>query len=167
MEPLSLIFFRHAKSDWHADYGADDSRRPLSRRGRRASRAMGRFLTKAGQVPVLAVTSPAVRARSTLELAMRAGDWDCSVQVRSRLYGGAADLLEEIRGMPNEARAVLFVGHEPACSTVAELLTGASEIGLPTAAMLRLDLKVDQWREIELRCAQISWLVLPRLLRPA
>jgi phosphohistidine phosphatase SixA len=43
------------------------------------------------------------------------------------------------------ARNVVLVGHEPAWSTGAQLLTGAARIGLPTAAMLRLDFDAERW----------------------
>lgn len=163
MEPLSLILFRHAKSDWHSDYGLDDHDRPLSRRGRRDARTMGRFLANARQVPELAMTSPAVRARSTLELAVAAGGWSCQVQVDAGLYGEAPDLLSEVRSAPSEVRSLVLVGHEPAWSTGAQLLTGAARIRLPTAAMLRLEFEADSWGDIEPATATIAWLVVPRL----
>lgn len=163
MEPLSLIMFRHAKSDWRAEYGQDDRQRPLSRRGCRAARTMGQFLANAGQVPRVAMTSPAVRAQRTLELAIGAGGWGCEVQVRPGLYGEAVDLLAEIHAAPKEARTLMLVGHEPAWSSGAQLLTGAAQIRLPTASMLRLEFDADHWRDIQPATATITWLMVPRL----
>ena len=37
----TLLFFRHGKSNWDADYDVDHNR-PLAKRGRKAARAMGR-----------------------------------------------------------------------------------------------------------------------------
>jgi phosphohistidine phosphatase len=161
---LSLILFRHAKSDWGADSTGDDSLRPLSERGRRAARTMGRFLTSARQVPDLAMTSPAVRAEQTLRLAMEAGAWECPVRVRPALYGEVGDLMGEIRNVPVDTRSLLLVGHEPTWSAAARLLTGAGQIRFPTAAMLRLDFELDRWCEIDAGIARIDWLVVPRLL---
>lgn len=161
--PLSLILFRHAKSDWHAD-GDDDALRPLSTRGRRAARTMGRFLARAGQVPDLALTSPVVRAERTLRLATRAGRWDCPVDVRPALYGEAAEVLAEVRSVPDAVRSLLLIGHEPTWSATAQLLTGATEIRLPTASMLRVALPAERWADIEVGTARIDWLVVPRLL---
>ena len=125
---------------------------------------MGRFLADVRQLPDLAMTSPAVRARQTLELAMLAGRWQCSIDVRDGLYGDAAKLLEEIRAEPSPARALLLVGHEPALSMVAQLLTGAAQIRLPTATMLRLEFDARRWRDVEPAAARIMWIVPPRLL---
>lgn len=158
-----MVLFRHGKSDWHTDYGPDDHDRPLSRRGRRAAEVMGRFLAGVGQVPDLAVTSPAVRARRTLELAVAAGGWTCQVQQQPRLYDQAVDLLSEVRSAPDEVRSVMLVGHEPAWSAGAQLLTGAKRIRLPTAAMLRLEVEAESWGDLKPAMATILWLMVPRL----
>lgn len=105
-----LIMFRHAKSDWHADYGDDDRLRPLSRPGRRAAQTMGRFLDSVGQLPDRAIVSPATRARQTLELAMRAGSWDCPVQESHALYGEVEDVFNAVRQQAADARVLLIVG---------------------------------------------------------
>ncbi|HMF03267.1 MAG TPA: phosphoglycerate mutase family protein, partial [Acidimicrobiia bacterium] len=76
----ALILFRHGKSDWDAADAGDDRARPLARRGRKAAERMGRFLARAGQVPDVAITSPALRAAETLRLAMEGGGWSCPVR---------------------------------------------------------------------------------------
>jgi phosphohistidine phosphatase len=161
----SLILFRHAKSDWNADYGGDDQMRPLSHRGRAASRTMGRFLANARQLPDTAMASPAVRAERTLALAMRAGGWDCPVRVKSELYEDASAFLRVVRIEPISTRTLLMVGHEPTLSEVTRLLTGGVEVQIPTAAMVRLDLEIEHWCDLSGVKARISWLVTPRLLR--
>ena len=168
LESLSLILFRHGKSDWQADYGDDDRRRPLSKRGRHAARAMGRFLADAGEVPTMALTSPAVRARDTLELAMEAGNWRCEVvAIVPALYGEVLDVMGAIVNAPNERGSLLLVGHQPTWSATAQLLTGGADIVLPTAAMLRLDFPAERWCDIQPGTAQLIWVVLPRLLPQA
>ena len=84
-----LVLLRHAKSDWDADYGADHDR-PLNDRGVRSAEAMGRFLAEVGQVPDTVISSTAVRARTTAELAIAAGGWNRSIRTDERIYGGSA-----------------------------------------------------------------------------
>lgn len=158
----SLILFRHGKSDWHAGQ-ADDLARPLSQRGRRGARTMGRFLGETGQVPDRALSSPAERARQTMAIAMQAGGWTCEVGIRDALYGGAAGLLEELRGQAPPAELLLAVGHEPAWSEAVELLIGGGRVKMPTAALARIDLEVGSWAELEPGCGELAWLVHPRL----
>ena len=68
----SIIFFRHGKSDWYADYDVDHNR-PLAKRGIKAAKKMGIFLSELGQLPDIAVSSTAIRAKTTVGLAM---DWN-------------------------------------------------------------------------------------------
>lgn len=82
----TLLVMRHAKSDWNADYGRDHDR-PLNQRGVRSARYMGQLLSEEGKVPDLVITSTAVRARSTAQLANDAGDWDAEIVLDSNLYG--------------------------------------------------------------------------------
>jgi phosphohistidine phosphatase len=160
-----LILLRHGKSDWDADYGGDDSARPLARRGRKAAQRMGRFLTRARQVPDAAVTSPALRAEDTLRLAMEEGGWTCPVRTAPALYGGGVSgLLAEVRREPVTTGVLLVVGHEPTWSEAVSAFIGGGEVRLPTGAMARVDFDVDGWDEVGPGTGVLVWSVVPRLL---
>lgn len=161
----ALIFFRHGKSDWDADLPDDDHVRPLARRGRKAAKAMGRFLARAGQVPDVAITSPAVRAADTLRLAMDAGGWTCPIRTASALYGGGVPgLLSEVRREPDSTALLLVAGHEPTWSEAVTELIGGGRIRVPTAALVRVNLDVDRWADIGPGTGELAWSVVPRLL---
>jgi phosphohistidine phosphatase len=160
----SLLMLRHAKSDWHIDYGGEDLQRPLARRGRKAATAVGRFLTLSGQVPNLALSSPALRARQTLTRALREARSECPIEVHKGLYGSVDDVLEVIARFGGEADVLLIVGHEPTWSSVASLLSGGSQFRLPTGSVLRLDFETSSWTELP-HTGRVQWLVTPRLLR--
>ena len=159
----SLILFRHGKSDWNAGE-ADDLVRPLSGRGRRSARTMGRFLADAGQLPDHVLSSPAERALETIRIAMEAGRWSCPVGIRNALYGGVAELLDELRGLPPEARVALIVGHEPTWSETLELLIGGGRVRMPTGALARVELDVARWEDLGPARGELTWLVHPKLL---
>jgi len=161
----ALILLRHGKSDWDAEDGGDDRARPLARRGRKAARRMGRFMARAGQVPDSAITSPAVRAADTLQLAMGGGGWSCPVRTAPSLYGGGVSgLLAEVRREPVGTDVLLAVGHEPTWSAALAALVGGGEVRFPTAALARVDLDVDRWDEVAPGTGVLAWLVVPRLL---
>ncbi|MFZ0995258.1 MAG: histidine phosphatase family protein [Candidatus Dormiibacterota bacterium] len=160
----SVILFRHGKSDWQADTARDDRKRPLSRRGQRAARTMGRLLALTGEIPDAAITSPAQRATETLRLAKEAGGWNCREQSSARLLGDPASVMEEIRGASSEAAVLLLVGHEPCLSQLAELLIGGGSLRLPTGALARIDLDVEAWIDVSGGVGQLVWLVAPRLV---
>ena len=70
----SVILFRHGKSDWNASYGIDHDR-PLNSRGIKAAKKMGQYLLEKDQVPDLIISSTAVRAKTTAQLAIESANW--------------------------------------------------------------------------------------------
>lgn len=163
---LTLILFRHAKSDWRSDNG-NDRERPLAQRGIRAARTMGGFLASSGQVPQLALTSPAVRARNTLELAKRQGNWSCPAETHKALYDNDADgIIKYLRGLEKLPKSLLITSHEPAMSElVSKLIGGSSRVRFPTAAMARIDLAINHWHELRADVGELRWLVPPKVFR--
>ena len=160
----NVIFFRHGKSDWDTEEQSDHER-PLKKRGVKASRKMGKYLKDTGFVPDVCITSSAQRARETLDVALEATHWDVPVQVTDELYeaspGGVLDVLHSIE---DAVENVLVVGHEPSLSMTIRLLTGGTAVRFPTAAMARIDLEVDSWREVNQGTGTLVWLVLPKTL---
>ena len=161
----TVFIFRHGKSDWNAAYSTDHER-PVAPRGRQAARLMGRFLRHSGQIPDLVITSSAVRARSTAELAAEAGEWPATLQIEPRLYGAhASTIFDLIRAQPESLESVMLVGHEPTCSACVGLLSGRSNVRFPTAAMARIDFDVDSWERIRAESGQLIWLLPPKILK--
>lgn len=157
-----LLLFRHAKSDW-ASAAESDHARPLAKRGVSTARAMGQILTAAGQVPDLVVTSSAVRAQTTVEIARTAGKWKCPVETTDALYDAdAASVLEEIRALPKSTTTVLLAGHEPTWSDLASFLIGGGNLRFPTAALARIDLAVPGWHAVTFGRGELVWLLQPR-----
>lgn len=166
--PVKRIYvLRHGKSDWDADYGSDHDR-PLKGRGVRAAQLMGRFLATADAVPDVVVSSSAVRALTTAQLAAEAGGWGCEVLVEPDLYGASRSrVLEEIHGLDPRFDSALLAGHEPTCSDVVGSLIGSAEIRFPTAALACIDFSLARWDAIELGRGRLVWLVTPKLLAAA
>lgn len=160
----ALLLMRHAKSDWSAGCTRDIDR-PLNRRGRKAAKRMGRFLSGADREPDLAITSPARRATETLRLAHRAGAWSCPTVTEVGFYGhGPPEVVQVLRtSIPAAAGVVLAIGHEPTWSTLLEILTGAS-VRFPTGAVARIELDVHDWSDLAGRTGHLAWLVPPRLI---
>jgi phosphohistidine phosphatase len=161
-----LIFFRHGKSDWQAPSRLDQDR-PLAPRGVVAAQAMGRLLTTLDAQPDHAITSPAVRAHSTLELAREAGRWSCTVAVSADLYeAGPEQVLGVIRGQGDRHQRILLVGHQPTWSDTISWLMGGGHVEVPTATLVCLDLQTSDWRQVAPGQAILLWLLPSKLLRP-
>ena len=159
------MLLRHAKSDWNADYVCDRER-PLNKRGVRSARAVGRFVANYGLVPDLVLTSPAVRAATTVDLAASTGEWNTDIVVVPELYGAdPADVLHLVRGVSGVER-LMVVGHEPTMSGFLGNMSG-SYVRVPTAALASLRLTYGRWAGIAWGTAELELFVRPRLLLKA
>ncbi len=160
----TLILFRHGKSDWDAPYASDHDR-PLAERGRNAAQLMGRLLAQIDQVPELAVSSSAVRARDTLQLAARAGGWTSMIRVDSALYATTAgEVLRWMHLLGRSPSTLLLAGHEPTWSDLAGQLVGDAMIRVPTGCMLRIDFACDDWQSVDFGSGELRWLIPPKLV---
>ena len=158
-----LQIMRHAKSDWTSGSDSDHDR-PLAQRGIRAAETVGRLLEKVGRVPDLVLTSTAVRAARTVELAAEAGDWGCPVERIAELYGieppGVVTLLTA-RDLPER---VMVVGHEPCWSALVALLIGGGRVRMPTAAVACLEFD-GKWTVLAPGRCRLLWLITPKLVK--
>ncbi len=160
----TIFLLRHGKSDWDADYGADHER-PLAKRGIKAAKAMGKWLRSIDQVPAFLVSSSAVRARTTLQLAKEAGQWGGDIHIVSDLYDASVyDYVAVARQTPEQFDSVILTGHEPTCSMTTSLLVGGAAVRFPTATMARIDLHIDSWQEVGERTGQLIWIVPARTI---
>lgn len=160
----TVLLLRHGKSDWEAERD-DDHDRPLSPRGVRAARLMGRYLADVGAVPDRVLTSSALRAMETVRLAAEAGEWDRPIDVTPELYEASSrEAVHLLRRADDSLERLLLVGHEPTWSTLVAQLTGGSHVRFPTAAVARIDFAVDRWDDVRPGRGVLIWLVPPRLL---
>ena len=118
----SLLLMRHGKSDWSADYDSDHDR-PLNQRGVRSARLMGRVLSARNLVPDVAVSSTANRARSTVQLAMEAGQWGTSLELDESLYSSGVKGVMGVAREHLDADRLMLVGHQPTWSMLVSELT--------------------------------------------
>jgi phosphohistidine phosphatase len=157
-----LLIMRHAKSDWNAG-ARRDHERPLNRRGRNAAALMGRLLTQIDEVPDLVVTSSAMRARTTAEIAAEAGGWRAPVQVSEELYDTTpGEAVGQIGATPDEVERLMLVGHQPTWGGLVHRLTGAT-VQMKTATVAVIDLYLGtSWDVDEPVIGEIVTVLQPR-----
>jgi phosphohistidine phosphatase len=117
------------------------------------------------QVPDGIVSSPAVRAYDTARGAADAGDWKCPIEKNDDLYDTSPmQILEIIRQLDDSRESILLAGHEPTWSDLAGALIGGASMRFPTAAIARIDLDIDSWKQAEFGNGTLVWFVIPKLL---
>ena len=157
----SIIIFRHGKSDWDAIYDRDHDR-PLSKRGHKASKKMGRYLNEIQQIPEIVISSSAIRAKNTAKLALEHGSWFSELAIETKIYGGTSEtLLNIIQSTEDKYRSICLVGHEPTCSSFISLCTYHSQ-RFKTASMAKINFKTNSWREIEFGKGILEWIKSPK-----
>lgn len=154
----TLLVMRHAKSDWDADYSRDHDR-PLNERGVKSARAMGETLAAEGLVPGLVITSTAVRARTTAELAAHAGNWDTEIELDPRLYGSGVDTAIEVAADAPDVDRLMLVGHQPTWSSLVSVLSG-QRVEMKTATVAVVEF--DAWPAVETPSGRLVAVYQPR-----
>jgi phosphohistidine phosphatase len=160
-----LYLLRHAKSSWK-DTSLPDHDRPLNGRGRRAAKAIARYMQEHGIEPELVLCSTARRARETLDRIEPAAG---TVHLEPDLYAASAHaLLARFRGVPDTVESVLLIGHNPGLQDLALDLArpgpAADELAAqyPTAALATLAFESSSWRNLDRGTAELVELVRPR-----
>lgn len=151
---------RHAKSDWDADYGSDHER-PLSVRGERSARLIGRMLPDIGLAPDHIISSTAVRARTTAEIASDTGGWASPMTFESSLYGTGPDQVIDVAARGPDVKKLMLVGHQPTWSMVLHRLTGA-RADMKTASVAAIDLMIEGWWDLPEMSGVLTALHHPR-----
>ena len=143
----TLLLMRHAKSSGDDD-GVSDHDRPLNTRGERSAPQMAAILVQHAVVPDLILSSTALRARTTASAVAEAFGWQPELRLRRELYlASPGQILEEIAGVSDEVGCLLVVGHNPGTEELVSDLAAMRE-AMPTAAIARFSLAVDDWAEV-------------------
>lgn len=163
----TLYVLRHAKSDWGE--AVPDFDRPLNQRGRKAAKAIGGEMKERGIIPDLVISSPAVRARETIERVLEAFGEEVGLTGDHRIYeASTATLMDVVRGAPEEVERLMIVGHNPGFHDLVIRLTEPSalreeaEQKFPTAALAEIRFDVVRWEEIAPGNGRLEDLIKPR-----
>ncbi len=159
----TLMLLRHAKSSWD-DVSLRDFERPLAPRGRKAAPRMAKALKESGILPDLIISSPAARARATIEIVIAAAALDITPQFEEGIYGAtSAELMAVVRHIPDTSACALLVGHNPGFENLVARLTGKDE-AMPTAALACIEFQIDRWEDVEDGAGRLKWLLTPKTL---
>jgi phosphohistidine phosphatase len=172
-----LMLLRHGKSDWPA--GVPDERRPLAERGRSASKTMAQHMIDCGLLPDHVLVSPAVRTLQTWEIVgtkLATATVVPEADMRPAIYeADAAQVLAEVRTVPEDKHSVLLVGHNPGLEDLTRLLCHGGDalalsrikVKFPTAALAVIDLGSSHWSEVGEGSGQLARFDTPRSITDA
>ncbi|MBG8555224.1 SixA phosphatase family protein [Hymenobacter guriensis] len=159
----TLYLMRHAKSSWSFE-DLSDHDRPLNDRGRDDVPAMGRALAERQIQLDLLVSSTAVRALSTAALVAKELQYPHEqIKVEERIYrADPLELLAVVRELPDEADAVLLIGHNNTITDFANLLSPSAIPEMPTAAVVCLKFDIGRWQNLDRTNAEYYFFDAPK-----
>ncbi len=164
----TVILLRHGKSSW-SDRTLADLDRPLTPRGKRASKRIAKYMRRNRIRPALILCSTSLRTRQTLEAIEPSLDQGCSVELVPELYAASErELLERLQAVPGSASSVMLIGHNPSLQQLALLLasqgTDLTKLGekFPTGALATLAVDSESWVALKPGDAELVDYVVPR-----
>ena len=154
-----LLLVRHA--DAEADGPEGDISRPLTAQGWADAAQAGLYLRASGLIPDFAVSSPARRARETLEAILRAlREVPSSCEFNDVLYSGDAEtLLEAVTHTSSAVKTLLMIGHNPGISQFARLLAKAGSSlpsHFPSPSIAVMELFCGDWSRAGAGCGTLD-----------
>lgn len=152
----TLYILRHGKADRPAGLFADQER-PLLPRGREEVAQMCHKLVKKGMNPEMILSSTAVRARQTAQVAAHELGHDPeTIQTAGLIYGAEAEELGLLlRHQDDRCSTLMLVGHNPGLEELAEMLAPDYSGHLPTGGIIILNLVIATWSEIKPGCGTL------------
>jgi phosphohistidine phosphatase len=155
---MDLYVLRHAKAERAAP---DDASRPLTQKGQRDARRLGRWMRDRELRLDLVATSSLVRAQETVSLVLQGAGTPPPVETWEELEpGGTVDGVLARLAVLDPDRAVLVVGHEPLLSALVSAAIGGGRIRLAKGALVKVG---EMAPEVG---GELDWLVTPAMITP-
>ena len=163
-----LLLLRHAKSSWD-DPRLSDHARPLNARGRRAAAAMAQVMRERRLSPDIVLVSSARRTLQTLEALAPFEDGPLVEPMDDLYLAPWQRLLDVLRNVPQTARSVLLIGHNPGVHELGLALLGQAEgadaerlaEGYPTGALAEFSI-ASPWQQLEAGGGKLVRFLAPR-----
>lgn len=147
-----LYIVRHGKSSW--DYSnVSDEDRPLAQRGINDAYKMADRLKASGARIDLIISSTANRALYTAVIFSKVLNLPTSaLMLEPALYMSyEEEIISVIKGAPNDTDSLMIFGHNPSFTQLANMFTSSYIDNIPTAGIVKLELDIDNWADINKR----------------
>ncbi|CAN8139477.1 histidine phosphatase family protein [Thiomicrorhabdus sp. 6S2-11] len=157
-----LLLVRHAKSDWR-EPEQQDIDRPLSEKGKKNAKKVGRWLRECNLMPDLILVSPAKRAQQTFKRICN--ECPCLSETVDALYMAELDDLKQVLASTEAHDRIMIIGHNPGLEKLYGFLHNdplVDDIHLfPTASIAHFILPED-WQNLEAGDGKLQQFIRPK-----
>lgn len=170
-----LILLRHSTAA-RAEPGESDQDRELTAEGRADAALVGAYLANHSFWPDYVLVSPAARTRDSWRQITAALRNAPEAVFDRRIYNASSQVLfNVIAETPDDARAILMLGHNPGLHELAALLVANGDIDIrerlrenfPTSGIAIIDFALDSWSKLHPRGGRLERFVSPKLIADA
>ena len=157
----TIIFIRHAKSDWSSPQLSDFDR-PLNKRGLRDAPNMGARLLSIK--PDLILLSSSKRTRQTIDIIAENARWNKVQRIeKDALYlASEKTYLNELSEIDNSFQTLVICGHNPGITSVINSLSGENFGNVPTCGLAIIQFEVNLWRAISMNSGSLVHYDFPK-----
>ena len=164
---MNIYILRHGSAVERGTPGfEDDSKRPLTPKGKRQLRKIAAAMKKMDLDFALMLSSPFLRAKRTAEIVAE------NLKLKKRLKfsdalkpdGDAKILIRQLNELKSAPKNILLAGHEPYLSGLISLLISGD-------TQLQMDFKKGGLCKLEVenlrlgQCARLAWLLTPKQMK--
>lgn len=142
----------------------NDFDRPLNKRGTHDAPMMGKRLSERSHEIDLIISSPANRAITTARMmAKELGYKSENIQEEPKIYEAhVRELLKIVNNISNDHHSVLMFGHNPGFTDMADYLTGAGILNIPTCGICKISFDFDDWAEVSAHTGKLEYFDFPK-----
>jgi len=144
----TVIFARHAKSDWNQP-DTNDFERPLNQRGELDAPAMAAYLKSCAYPLQQIISSDAVRALATAaEYQKQLTPGENIRQEHSLYLASSEDILQVVTDIAAQYNCVMLVGHNPGMTDVVNSFAGDGVDDMSTCSFAIVQFSVSDWSQV-------------------
>jgi phosphohistidine phosphatase len=167
-----LILLRHSTAQ-RAEPGRSDQDRTLAPQGSADAAVVGAYLANHSFRPDHVLVSPSTRTRETWRQVAAALRLAPEARFDERIYNATAQTLFNVTTeIPDNAQAVLLLGHNPGLHELAMLLVATGDIdtrerlreNFPTSGIAVIDFPLDAWSKLHARSGRLERFVSPKVI---
>lgn len=159
----TLYLVRHAKSSWD-NPDLRDYDRPLNKRGQRDAPMMAHRLALMKIYVDLMLSSPANRAYTTASIMASVLNYrQRDIKTDETIYHASRhELIEVLKKTNTQINALMFFGHNPGFTDLANKLADADIDNIPTCGIVGIRLEIADWTEIHKNSGEIMFFEYPK-----
>tara|TARA_Y100000817_G_scaffold156723_1_gene122541 strand:+ start:5061 stop:5558 length:498 start_codon:yes stop_codon:yes gene_type:complete len=146
-----ITFIRHAKSSWDVS-NMHDFDRPLSDRGIKDAKLMGKVIMNENIDLDKIISSPANRAINTAKIISSKINYPLNkIDINDEIYNSSTfDVFSIIKKIDsNQFNHIALVGHNPTFHNLIEIISNYNILKLPTCSIVTIFLKLKKYSNIK------------------